>query len=60
MDKLTKSRYIVRRLQEIFPENSAVLRLTADDVLEKCNDDEKTVDFYVLAVSKDRNHEKVC
>lgn len=60
MDNLEKAKYIVRRLQEIFPESSAVIRLTAEEVIKKCNDDENTINFYVLAVRKERYCEKVC
>jgi len=55
MDNLIKAKYIVRRLQEIFPESSAVLRLTAADVIEKCGSEEQ-LNFYVLAVKKERNY----
>ena len=59
MDNLTKAKYIVRRLQEIFPESSAVLRLTAADVIEKCGSEEQ-LNFCVLAVIKECYCEKVC
>lgn len=55
MDNLEKAKYIVRRLQEIFPESSAVSRLTAADVIEKCGSEEQ-LNFYVLAVKKERNY----
>ena len=56
MDNLIKAKYIVRRLQEIFPESSAVSRLTAADVIEKCGSEEQ-LNFYCDAVKKERCYE---
>lgn len=59
MDNLTKAAYIVRRLQELFPEDSEVLGTTIVDVIERCESEEQ-LDFYVLAVIKECYCEKVC
>ena len=60
MDNLTKAKYIVRRLQEIFPESSAVLRLTAADVIEKCESEEMKSVFAENYVKRKRlNYENV-
>lgn len=59
MDNLTKAKYIVRRLQEIFPEDSEVIHLTVEDVIEKCESEEQ-LNFYVLAAIKECYCEKVC
>lgn len=55
MDNLEKAKYIVRRLQEMFPESSEVLETTIEDVIRRCESEEQ-LNFYVLAVKKERNY----
>lgn len=57
MTKYEKACYIIGRLMKIFPTDIAVRRLMPEDVIRKCGGDEKTINFYVLAVRKERNYD---
>ena len=57
MTKYEKACYIIGRLMAIFPTDVAVRRLMPEDVIRKCNDDESTINFYVLAVRKEKTYD---
>lgn len=50
--------YIQGRLQALFPESEETANLTAEEIVKKCDCDESIINFYVLAVRKEKYYEQ--
>ena len=53
MSNYEKACYIAGRLQQIYPDSMAVIRLSAEDILEKRENSTAMLNFYCRAVKKD-------